>query len=648
MGARARRSARKGGKGERELLEGLVLRHRALYFRGAPEIGDDAFDRLEERLRALDPDSKVLGLVGSEVGSPGKIRHARRMLSLAKVRDKGELERWRGGREVVSTWKIDGVGCSLVYGDGLLGLAKTRGDGTFGEDVTEKARWVPSIPGSLPPAGGRPPSVEVRGELFCSRGAFGRLADEMEAGGLPRPANRRNIVAGLLGRKDGIELCRHLSFRAFDVLADPPPATEVEKAALLSSWSFDAPGPLLHADAGSVGRAIEEAARWMGSGDYAIDGVVFTFNDTSLQESMGETEHHPRYKMAFKFRGEERETAVLGIEWQVSRNGVLTPVAHVEPVDLAGARIGRVTLHNCAVVREHGLGRGSRIRIVRSGEVIPKFVSVAAPAAGGAEVPDRCPSCGGGVVEDDVRLRCGNGDCPGRRMEGVLHFVRTIGIDDVSGKRLAEMVRAGLVRDVPDLYDLTVEQLLSLDKTKERLAEKIHRRIRATRRTDLATFLAALGLQGGALPTCRKVVRAGFDSIDKVLALEPGDLLSVEGFAEKSAGDFVASLGERRAVVERLLAAGFAFEEDGPAAGGLLAGKRVCVTGTLSEKRSVVEGRLRAAGAVVVGSVGKSTDVLVAGDGGGAPSSKLARARALGVRIVSEKGLADLLGGGGG
>lgn len=619
-------------KKEIESLEEKILHHKSMYYQGRPEITDFEYDQLEEKLRTIDPDNKVLALVGAAPSGPNKIAHAQKMLSLNKVYEIDELISWIDGREVVSTYKIDGVSCSLIYQHGRLFLAKTRGDGSFGEDISIKAQWIKDIPGSLP----KSIECEIRGEIYCTEESFYKISKEMELIGLERPTSQRNIVAGLLGRKDHVELSRHLSFQAFELITDDLKLKdEHDKFIKLKSFAFPIPDFQLHKSVKMIESTIDEARVFMSEGDYQIDGLVFTLNKIELHDQLGNTAHHPRYKMAFKYRGDSKQTSINEIEWGVSRNGILTPVANVAPVELSGAEIRRVTLHNFGVVEQYNLKQGDIIEVVRSGEVIPKFLSVFKSAPGKFTHPDLCPSCNSPTRIESIRLHCDNELCPVKVMENILHFIVKIGIDNLSTKRLEEMMRKGLVKEIPDLYKVNEEQLLSLDKTKDKLAQKILAEIDKSRKVDLTTFLSALGISGGAYNKCEKIVHAGYSSLDKVKALTLESLIEIDGFAEKSATDFINSLKEKMPTIEKLEKHGFSFKEliieDNP-----IKGKKICITGALSEKRSVIESKIRELGGVVSSSVGKATDYLLTNEQESS-SSKFKKAKDLGVAIISEK-----------
>ncbi len=615
-------------------LEKLILKHKALYYQVIPEIEDHEYDLLEEELRCLDQNNKVLFLVGSQNGPLQKIKHDKKMLSLAKVYDIEGLEKWRQGREVISTYKIDGVSCSLVYQKGTLIVAKTRGNGSFGEEITDKMNWLLDIPGRVRPD----ESFEIRGELFCTRKNFHLLSEEMKKRGLECPRNQRNIVAGLLLRKDHIELARYLNFYAFDILSFKKIKKEKSKYTYLKKLGFNITEIELHKKISTVKQAALKAKEFMSNGNYSIDGLVFTLNDISLQEQMGETNHHPRYKMALKYKSDTKTTIINKISWQVSRNGILTPVAHVHPVKLSGAEISRVTLHNYGIVHQHQLKKGDRIEITRSGEVIPKFMAVKEHSVKGrVEIPTQCPSCQQDVIVEGIRIICRNTLCPARIQESILNFIVKIGIDDLSSKRLEQMIKKGHVKSIPDLYELSIEKLLSLNKTKEKLAEKLYKQIQSSKNISLTTFLSSLGIQGGAYNRCEKIVRAGFNTADKILDLDVKKLNSLEGFAIKSATDFINSLKKKKELINRLLKLGFKFETHRKE-NGFFFNKRVRITGTLSEKRSVVEENLRKQGATIVKNVSKNTDILIVKNTQ-ITSSKLKKAEELGVTVISEKEL---------
>ncbi len=453
-------------------------------------------------------------------------------------------------------------------------------------------------------------------------------------------------MAGLLGRKEGLALCRYISFRGYDYLnAAHPLRAEIEKSGIITQLGFTAEPATLHHTFATVQDAVKAAQDFMEHGDYQIDGLVCSYNDLKLHQSLGTTAHHPRFKMAFKFAGEVKTTILEDIEWQVSRQGILTPVGIIAPVKLSGATLSRVSLHNYGLVCEYHLKAGDQIQIIRSGEVIPKFLGVVQASSNKFAIPTTCPICKTPLQTEEIRLRCPNEHCPGRQLEDILNFIQKIGIDDLSSKRLAELIRLGLVRQISDLYHLTVDDFLKLEKFQNKLAQKLVDHIARSKQVPLTIFLAALGLSGGAYQKCFKIVQAGYNTLDKFMAMTVEQLVEVDSFAEKSATDFIASREQRRPLIEALAKLDFKLGRDPnlPSLSGPLplAGKQLCITGTLSQKRNVIENQIRQAGGMPSSSVSKNTSYLVTN----APSSssKYRKAVELGIKIISEEELAKIL-----
>ncbi len=618
-------------------LEEKILKNKALYYQGRPEISDAEFDKLEDELKKIDPNNFALKIVGTTSSASDKVKHDKKMLSLEKTYKLDELINWMGKEEILSTMKLDGVSCSLVYNLGKLIQAKTRGDGTYGENILPKIMWISDIPKLITNKN----KIEIRGELFCNEENFFHLSKEMISLGLGKPTSQRNIVAGLMGRKDNLEFCRFIKFMAFDYISNEKISKEEEKFQRLRENHFLIPEIEVHTDVKTIERTIKNAQEFMSEGDFQIDGLVFTYNKLTHHEEMGETSHHPRYKMAFKFQGESKITILNSISWSVSRNGILTPVGEVEPVELSGAMIGRVTLHNYGLVLQNNLKIGDEIEIIRSGEVIPKFLSVVKSSNNDFVIPSFCPSCNEKIEIEDIRIFCRNPICPGKNKEIILNFIQKIGIEDLSGKRLDELINSKLVTSISDIYRLKTEDFMSIDKVKEKLSAKIIESIEKTKTNNLIVFLSALGISGGAFNKCEKIVRSGFDSIEKINNLSIEELMKVESFAEKSATDFINSLNEKKKLISELMELGFVLSVD-LTRKTEITGKKICITGALTEKRSVIEDKIREGGGIVVSSVSKNTDVLVTNESD-ATSSKFKKAIELKIEIISEENLLNLL-----
>ena len=350
--------------------------------------------------------------------------------------------------------------------------------------------------------------------------------------------------------------------------------------------------------------------------------------------------------MAFKFQGEVKTATIKEVKWNVSRNGILTPVAKINPTDLSGAQITNVTLHNYGVVRDSRLKPGDQIEITRSGEVIPKFLSVIQSIEGQVQLPESCPSCKKPVEIVDIRILCQNKECPAQLKESILNFIQKINIDDLSSKRLEEMMKVGLVKTIPDLYRLQFEDLMKLDKTKEKTANKLLENIAKTKnQTDLTTLLSSLGLSGGAYNKCEKIVKAGYDSIPKLKEMTLENLCSIDGFAEKSSKDLLYSLRGKFSTIDELIGLGLKpILPNGPKKEvSQLNGQSICITGTLSEKRSLIEEKLRNAGMKIVKSVSKNTDFLLTNDSTSSSSKCKKKAKELEIPIINEQELKKLL-----
>lgn len=612
-------------------LENDIIENKNLYYQGKPKITDEEYDLLELELKKIDPENPVLSLVGQTVFSGEKIQHETKMLSLNKSYKVDDLIKWASDYEIVSTYKIDGSSCSLIYNSGVLSLAKTRGDGKFGENITPKVLSIKSVPKSLKNLS----NVEVRGEIFIKEKNFSLLSEEMKARGLEAPNNMRNIVAGILGRKENIDLAKYLSFQAFELFSDMQLTTEEEKLQQLSDNGFDVPEFKIHTSQKSIQDIVNQAQEFMSKGDYLIDGLVFTINNLDAHAELGETAHHPKYKMAFKYQGDVKNSEIKSISWQVSRNGILTPVGNIKPIDISGAMISRVTLHNFGMVEKNQLKAGDIISIVRSGEVIPKFLNVLSSSKGEFKYPKECPSCSSPTRIEDIRLYCDNQLCPDKIKEDILNFIKKIGIDDLSSKRLEELIKHKYIVDIPSLFKLTENQLLQMDKVKEKLASKILKNISSVKKVELPVFLSSLGISGGAINKCEKVVENGFDTIEKILSMTSEDLEKIESFAQKSSEDFVNSIKEKRKVIEELISLGVDIIKPKEKSSKGLSGLKFCITGTLSMKRGDLQKLVKDNGGEAMSSVTSKTNYLITNDVESS-SSKFTKAKELNIPIINE------------
>lgn len=623
-----------------EQLAQEITAHRRAYYAGNPRISDSEYDKLEADLRRLDPDHPLLQKVGSEVGSATKTAHAVPMLSLQKTYLEKELYTWRKQEQVVGALKIDGNGLSLVYDAGKLVMAKTRGDGLMGENVTAKINHMPVIPSAI----GDTTALEIRGELYCSLPNFFRLASNMESCDLPRPTSPRNVIAGLLGRKKHHHLMRHISFMAYDLFYSDDATffshemTKLEKLAILG---FDLPAPRLLSSETEIKSYLEYVKNRMEENDIGIDGAVFSFNSLSYARELGNTSHHPRSRLAFKWQGETAVAKIVRINWHTSRFGIVTPVAEIDPVTLSKATIRRVTLHNFSYVKLYNLKRGDEIEIVRSGEVIPKFLAVVTASEGETEMPDKCPRCGGELEDDGVRLFCVDSSCPAQQLLAILNWIKCVDIRDLSEKRLASLMEQGLVKSIPDLYRLTVSDLLRMPLTQKKMAQKLVTAIATTRELTAEQFLSGLGIRGAGKASWRLLLREA-KTIAGILRLSVAEISAIQGFAEKSAQSIAHGLQARRQLISELSDdCGIKIRTESTS-GDTLAGQKFVISGALSQPRAYYRELIAKNGGTVTASVSSNTRAVISADPT-ATSSKVKQAHKLGIPLLNEKEFLALL-----
>jgi len=660
-----------------ELREQLEHHAHRYYVLDDPEIGDDAYDALLDELRGIEaehpelrsPDSPTQRVGGEPVGRLEKVEHLEPMLSLGNVRSEQELRAWvermrtHLAREGISdpafTFvvepKIDGLAMSLLYRDGVLERGATRGNGEIGEDVTHNLRTIGAVPLRVHDA---PPLLEVRGEVYMSLHDFTALNERRAEAGESTFMNPRNSAAGTIRQLDPADAAkRPLSIWCYQVGVTEGLSFERHSQALqwLREHGFRVNrGIRLIDDEDEVVRQCLDWERRRGELDFEIDGVVVKVDDLELQRRLGSVGRDPRWAVAWKFPPTTGVTRLEKVMWNVGKFGDLRPYAVLDPVAVAGVRIGMATLHNEQDIVRKDLRPGEDVIVVRAGDVIPQVVS---PAPHVAERPDRpplptpperCPFCDTPTVKpaEGVYTKCPNPECPGRAWQLLRHFVSrgAMDIDGLGEKQVANLLERGLVRTAGDFYRLTQEQLLELEGYGEVSAAKTLAAIEQSKQRPFARVLFALGIEEVGEVTGRNLAQAMRD-IDALLAASPEELAQVAGIGEKMAHSIRAQLDEERmrALIGDLRALGLQFSEKGPAPSqGPLAGKTLVLTGTLPDwSREHATERIMAAGGRVTGSVSGKTDFLVAGESAG---SKLAKAERLGVAVLDEAGLRELLG----
>ena len=662
---------------EAEKLRREIRHNEYLYYvLDAPEITDAEYDRMMVRLRELEarypdnipadsPTQRVGGRASSQFT---EVRHLEPLLSLGNVFSAEELrafdERVQGGLpagskvEYVMEPKIDGLACSLIYENGKLVRAATRGDGVVGENVTANVRTIRSIPLTLkvPEGEAVPELLDVRGEVYMPRQAFMRLNEQRAERGESEFANPRNAAAGSLRQLDPqVTASRSLSFFAYYLVGEGAQPKHSESLALLARYGFKV------SENYKVVENIDEAIKYIGDFNelrqglsYDTDGAVIKVNDVYQQRILGATGKDPRWATAYKYPPEQAETTLEDIDWRVGRTGVLTPTAVLTPVKLSGSVISRATLHNEDFIRAKDIRIGDRVVINKAGEIIPEVLRVVVEKRTGdekeVEIPSVCPECGWRVERqgEEVAIRCTNPHCPALGREGLIHFVSrdAMNIDGCGPSVINALLDAGLVRDAADLYSLRKDDLLKLERMGEKSADNLLAALDESKKNELDKLLFALGIRHVGAKVAR-ILATEFGSMEKLQQAQPEELAQIRDIGDKIAESAVTWLNVPANIdlVERLAAAGLtmtftppASQEDNP-----FFGKTLVFTGTMPTLgRAEAKTMAQDVGAKVSGSVSKKTDYVIAGAEAG---SKLEKAQQLGVTVIDEAEFLRLLKG---
>lgn len=646
------------------------------YVLDAPEITDAEYDRMMVRLRELEaryPDSIPADSPTQRVGGRAssqftEVRHLEPLLSLGNVFSAEELrafdERVRSGLpagskvEYVMEPKIDGLACSLIYENGKLVRAATRGDGVVGENVTANVRTIRSIPLTLKVPDGEtvPELLDVRGEVYMPRQAFMRLNEQRAERGESEFANPRNAAAGSLRQLDPqVTASRSLSFFAYYLVGEGAQPKHSESLALLAHYGFKV------SENYKVVENIDEAIKYIGDFNelrqglsYDTDGAVIKVNDVYQQRILGATGKDPRWATAYKYPPEQAETTLEDIDWRVGRTGVLTPTAVLTPVKLSGSVISRATLHNEDFIRAKDIRIGDRVVINKAGEIIPEVLRVVVEKRTGdekeVEIPSVCPECGWRVERqgEEAAIRCTNPHCPALGREGLIHFVSrdAMNIDGCGPSVINALLDAGLVRDAADLYSLRKDDLLKLERMGEKSADNLLAALAESKKNELDKLLFALGIRHVGAKVAR-ILATEFGSMEKLQQAQPEELAQIRDIGDKIAESVVTWLNVPANIdlVERLAAAGLtmtftppASQEDNP-----FFGKTLVFTGTMPTLgRAEAKTMAQDVGAKVSGSVSEKTDYVIAGAEAG---SKLEKAQQLGVTVIDEAEFLRLLKG---
>lgn len=648
-----------------------IIRHhdRLYYVRASPEITDFEYDRLFSELAALEDAHPELASASSPTRRVGgepldgldQVIHAQPMLSLDNSYSRDELHAWyaRAERELghppgalATELKIDGVSISLIWEDGRLVRAVTRGDGLVGDDVTANARTIRGLPLVLD---GAPPLLEARGEVYMARSTFAELNRQRQKAGEPEFANPRNATAGSIRLLSSREAARRrLSVWCYQLGR----ATGFESGSHVGDlkWlaEFGLPVSPHHRRCETLDEAEAFIDHWEEGRkqlDFDTDGIVVKVDGTAERNALGATARAVRWAVAYKFPPEGRTTKVMDVVVQVGRTGVLTPVAELEPVSLSGSTVSRATLHNFDEVARLGLMVGDTVWVTKGGEVIPKVIGVVSSErpedAIEVAVPSNCPSCDTPVVRDggEVALRCPNSACPAVVAARLRHFTSrgAMEIDGLGGKRLDQLVDAGLVTDEASLWDLDPETLAELPRWQEKSAENLISELAAARERPLHRLLFALGVPGVGERVAKQLAKR-FPTLEALAGASTEEMEAIDGIGPALSASVARwfSAEDHRELLRRLRDRGIELEEIVFESGNQrpLEDLVFVVTGTLSHSRHDTKARLEKLGAKVAGSVSGKTTHLLAGESAG---SKLVKAAALGVEVVDEIGVDRLL-----
>jgi len=608
-------------------LENLIKHHNHLYWHQQPEISDADYDLLVEQLKSLNPESDVLSDLGfkfDEVGT--KVQHQKPMLSLDKCYDEENLLKWTN-KSPKCSWvmmpKIDGMACSLLYKNGRLIQGATRGTGVIGEDITQNIAQV--VPNKIEISG----EIEIRGELYLPISTFVQYQNEY--------SNPRNAVAGFCKRKEQTQNIG-IKFLAYDLI-DAVTNNMIDKLTTLSLQGFDIPFWKLFKSDFLMQAAYEEVLEHRQSYDYEMDGIVFRINEDQIYEEMGYTTHHPKGAIAYKFSGDEKITTLNSVSWQVSRTGILTPLAHIEPVYLNGANISKITLHHANMIKTKNLSLNAQILVSRRGGVIPHVEKVIVAGEIPITIPTHCDSCQGPTYFEGDFLRATHTDqCVSKLSQRINYFIEQMEIEGIGPSWVEKLIDENLLRDIPDLFRLNRDDLIELDGIGDIRINGWLSSIQLAKNIELSRFLTALGIENLGKKTAEDLV-THFGDLNTIRNVTVSQLNNLHGFADKTAIAITQGLIQKSQLIEELLQ--YISFKDSQKIIGPLQNLKFLFTGTLENlKRNEAEDLVIQRGGQIASTINKNLNYLVVGEKAG---SKLEKAQKLGVKILNEIKFMELL-----
>ena len=643
-------------------LTKIIRHHNELYYnQDAPEIEDFEYDALMRELKELEkefpelvtPDSPTQKVGGAALSLFSPVVHSVKMESLQDVFSTQELREFGDKIDKSKTVfsvepKIDGLSVSLEYDEGRLVRGSTRGDGNTGEDVTANLLQIESIPKSIDFDG----VLEVRGEVYMPKKSFLNLVKRQELLGEPTAKNPRNAAAGSLRQKNSaVTASRGLDIFVFNVqhIEGRQFNSHIETLDFLKSLGFNVLP--FYTKCNTIDEAIAEIDRIgenRGEFEFDIDGAVIKVDNLSYRQELGSTAKYPRWAVAFKYLPEEKETVLKRIEINVGRTGALTPTAEFEPIQLAGTTVSRAVLHNEDFINEKQIGIGDTIVVRKAGEIIPEVLSVSRHCENSVvfKMPTHCPSCGAPVFreEGEAVIRCTNADCPAQLLRNLIHFTSrdAMDIEGLGPAVLEQLVNAGLVSNIVDLYTLDFESVMQLERIGEKSTQNMFDAIEKSKSNDLSRLITALGIRHIGTKAA-KLLADRFGDIDAVMNADRNALESIDGFGSilaNSTADYFA-VDENRNLIARLKELGVNTKTTKTAVGDRFSGMTFVLTGTLpTYTRSAASEIIESFGGKVSGSVSKKTTFVLAGEEAG---SKLDKANALGVRVIDEQEFKEMI-----
>jgi DNA ligase (NAD+) len=622
-------------------LEKLILKAREDYYNGSPSVGDDVYDAWKDELAELRPRSPAVTAIGApppEVSEWKKVQHTTTMGSLDKVNTLDELTKWVMTCQALPdrllvTEKLDGISIHVHYQSGAFSQAVTRGDGTTGEDISVNVAKMRGVPGKLP----KKFTGSVRGEIIITKTDFvAHFANDYE--------NTRNAASGISKRYDG-KGCELLQVMFYQVVDGADFEHEADQFEWLEKMGFKIPNWYVTMMTPGVKTPhdlwVEYQQTKRAELDYEIDGLVVRIDNLVKQIALGETDGKPNGAVAFKFAPITRETVLREIQNQTGGMGMITPVAIFDPIRLVGVTVTNASLYNWRYIRELGLDVGARILVARANDVIPRVVKVNAGTGSVAQPPDKCPSCGSKPEFVGEHLMCLNvAECPAQTEGRIKRYVKALGILEWGDILIEKLVAKGLVRNVADLYRLTVEDLASLERMGKKSAQNVHKTLWDRNPISLEDLVGAMSIRLCATSTIKLAVDAGYDSLEKLKNVTTAQLQAIEGFGPERSEALVAWFLKYPALLDDILAAGVRIKHR---IKGNLTGKSFCFTGTSSKPRAELEEMARMAGGEVKNNVSKKLTYLVT-PGGGWTSTKVQAAKKNGTHCITEEEFLKLVG----